>query len=250
MLSVCFRCRASQRALASSPLHEDFARAARALEGWAVRGGELTPQGLAACEIRTCREPHRVLERLLALGELDAPRALAFASQVLQEGGGAGAGDGSRRVEPDGLLPVLLLEADAMLALVAPGLAGFETTHRDWTAAVLCWSYGAALADLKQLLPVGSFCRHITRVADCCEELAAALRELGADPAAFEAARRSVVRGLPFLRRGGWKAEPADEEVDEAPGGAADDGAAAAAEDGLEGCGGGEEDEEEEERDP
>jgi len=229
VLSVCFRCRASQRALANSPLHEEFARAARALEGWAVRGGELTPQGRAACEIRTCREPHRVLERLLALGELDAPRALAFASQVLQEGGGAGAGDGSRRVEPDGLLPVLLLEADAMLALVAPGLAGFETTHRDWTAAVLCWSYGAALADLKQLLPVGSFCRHITRVADCCEELAAALRELGADPAAFEAARRSVVRGLPFLRRGGWKAEPADEEEADEEEEEADDGGAAAA---------------------
>lgn len=219
--SICFRCRASQRALLASPLQDEFQRRSRALEGSALRCGVLTPLGMAACELRTCREPHLVLQRLLASGELDSTQALAFASQVLQEGGRArarGAGTAARDDEAVIETPaqsVCLVEAAAVLQTLTSTLSGFEGSNIDWTVAVLSWSYGSSLAELQELLPVGSFCRHVTRVADCCRELAVALAQLGASPKAFEAAYQSIARGLPFIRRGGWK-EAAVDDVDEA----------------------------------
>jgi hypothetical protein len=68
---------------------------------------------------------------------------------------------------------------------------------------------GASLCDLQRIIPPGSFCRHITRVADFCEEVTVALEDLGVDSSTFSKAGCLISRGLPFLKRGLWKAGPA-----------------------------------------
>lgn len=162
----------------------------------------LTPLGLAACELRTCQEPHRVLAALLAVGVVEWRAALTFASQVLGEGS-----DGDEAVVT---LPVLVPELTAALASLSARSA------RSWTTAVLQWAEGSELVDVATIIPVGCFARHVTRVADCCQELAHALRALGADASAavYEEAQARIWRGLPFAKRGAWKASLP--EVDDA----------------------------------
>lgn len=212
---ICFLHEQAKIYLASSPLQEEFDRSARAMEGACLTrtsdGYVLTPLGHAACELRTCADPSVVLQRLLSCGSLDSTQALAFASQVLREGG-------SLREEPvvdDKQLEAQLQEARGVLdgEGVACALKGFEGSSREWTLAVLCWAKGASLTRLQQLLPVGCFCRHITRVADFCAEASQALKSLGVDPFFFEEAADMITRGMPFAKRGVWKSSP-DEETD------------------------------------
>jgi len=214
---ICFLQEGTARELASSPLREDFERAARALENAGCLQKEecaapgespartLTPLGAAAAELRTCQEPQEALRRLLKCGELSPEQALAFASQILQEGRGRGE---DAAIEAEGALPWHLRAAEEVLAseALASALQGFEGSSRHWTLAVLCWASGALLSDLRQLVAVGSFCRHVTRVADFCDEAATGLKALGVDPGPFVAANASVSRGMPFLKRGVWKA--------------------------------------------
>lgn len=204
---LCFVHAQNARALASSPLQEEFERAVAALGSAVHRDGEvaLTALGAAACEVRTCPAPQRALEALLRGRMPDENSALAFASLSLQEGA---AGDGDL-AELQGSLHdarcVLRNEA------LAPLAAEFEGASPLWAAAVLCWAWGSPLCDLQELVPVGTFCRHVTRVADCCVELAAALRALGADGSLFEHASDRISHGLPFLKRGVWKTVEAAE---------------------------------------
>jgi len=196
--SVQYVAQRSARALREAP-EADTYRAALQELGPCVADETLTPLGLAACELRTCGQPHQALAALLQSGALAWPAALAFASQVLAEGSGD---DAELPLPPD-------LQA-ALARLPA-------RTARSWTAAVLRWAEGAELVDLAAALPVGCFCRHVTRVADACEELAEALRALGAAAGGepFLAAQQQIVRGLPFAKRGAWKA--AVVELDAAP---------------------------------
>jgi len=196
--SVQYVAQRSARALREAP-EADTYRAALQELGPCVADETLTPLGLAACELRTCGQPHQALAALLQCGALAWPAALAFASQVLAEGSGD---DAELPLPPD-------LQA-ALARLPA-------RTARSWTAAVLRWAEGAELVDLAAALPVGCFCRHVTRVADACEELAEALRALGAAAGGepFLAAQQQIVRGLPFAKRGAWKA--AVVELDAAP---------------------------------
>jgi hypothetical protein len=204
---ICFLSQEALDYLETSPLHEDFQRAARPLEGACLQrqgqGYAVTALGLAACEIRTVDDPAEVLQRLLGLGRLDAWQALAFASQALREGGR------SSEMEVDGEAPLAakLQQAEAVLGSLPSVPNG---TSREWTLAVLCWALGSSLEELQPLLPVGSFCRHIMRVADLCEELSSAAMALAVDASAFEEAASSVKRGMPFAKRGAWKqqAEP------------------------------------------
>lgn len=211
LAKVCFLHQEAADYLETSPLHEEFQRAARPLEGSCLEpqggGHALTALGLAACEVRTVADPAEVLQRLLGLGPLDGLRALAFASQSLQEGGKAvdGGVDGE-----DAAFAERLGQAEAVLDSL-PGAP--NGTSREWTLAVLCWALGSGLAELQQLLPVGCFCRHVTRVADICEELSVALAALAVDGGAFDEAARAVTRGLPFAKRGVWKQHEAQPEL-------------------------------------
>lgn len=201
---ICFLSQEAMDYLDTSPLHEDFQRAARPLEGTCLlrqgHGYALTTLGLAACEIRTVMDPAEVLQRLLELGRLDALQALAFASQCLREGGQSS----DINVENEAPLAAKLQQAEDVIGSLPAVPNG---TSHEWTLAVLCWASGSSLEELQLLLPVGSFCRHITRVADLCEELSAALAALAVDAGAFAEATDLVTRGLPFAKRGAWKQE-------------------------------------------
>ena len=209
---ICFLSQEALEYLETSPLHEDFLRAARPLEGSCLlrqgQGYAVTTLGLAACEIRTVVDPAEVLQRLLGLGRLDAMQVLAFASQSLQEGGRAS----EMEVDGEAAFMVKLQEAEAVMGSLPSVPNG---TSREWTSAVLCWALGSSLEELRQLLPVGSFCRHITRVADLCEELSAASTALAVDASAFAEAVRLVTRGMPFAKRGAWKQQTAPEGHDD-----------------------------------
>jgi len=208
---ICYLGQEASDFLETSPLQEDFQRATRPLEGTCLlrqeQGYALTTLGLAACEVRTVVDPAEVLQRLLGLGTLDALQALAFASQCLQEGGNASDAD----VEGEPAFAAKLQQAEAVIESL-PRVP--NSTSRTWTSAVLCWALWSSLEELRQLLPVGSFCRHITRVADLCEELSAALKALAVDAGAFEEAARLVTRGLPFAKRGTWKQQPEPEVLE------------------------------------
>jgi len=213
---ICFLHEQGRIYLESSPLQEEFERSARPMEGFCLKktpdGLTLTDVGMAACEIRTTPDPAEALRRLLSCGELDVMQALAFASQILQEGGG-------RQEAPifeDDEFAAQMAEAEAVLdgAALKEALKGAEGTCREWTFAVLCWSRGTCLERLRQIVPVGSFCRHVTRVSDCCVEIAHALRSLGSDPTSFEKASDAVAHGMPFLKRGVWKMLEIEEPED------------------------------------
>ena len=208
---ICYLGREASDFLETSPLQEDFQRATKPLEGTCLlrqeQGYALTTLGLAACEVRTVVDPAEVLQRLLGLGTLDALQALAFASQCLQEGGNASDAD----VEGEPAFAAKLQQAEAVIESL-PRVP--NSTSRTWTSAVLCWALWSSLEELRQLLPVGSFCRHITRVADLCEELSTALKALAVDAGAFEEAARLVTRGLPFAKRGTWKQQPEPEVLE------------------------------------
>ena len=210
---ICFLHEQAKIYLNSSPLQEEFDRAARAMEGSCLKksssGYVLTLLGSAACEIRTSTDPSVVLQKLLACGELDAMQALAFASQFLQEGGGRH----DDAVIEDAEFEAQLAEASSVLdgTTLKEALRGSEGTCREWTLAVLCWANGANLERLRQLVPVGSFCRHVTRVADFCEETSQALKSLGADPASFDQASKKISHGMPFLKRGVWKTQEVED---------------------------------------
>ena len=204
---ICFLHEQAKIYLETSPLQEEFERAARPMEDFCLKkspdGFTLTDVGMAACEIRTTPAPAEVLRRLLNCGELDVMQALAFASQILQEGGG-------RQDVPsfdDDDFAAQMVEAESILEgpVLKEALRGVDATCREWTLAVLAWSQGASLERLRQIVPVGSFCRHVTRVSDCCVEIAQALKSLGSDPSSFEKASDSVSHGMPFLKRGVWK---------------------------------------------
>ena len=204
---ICFLHEQAKIYLETSPLQEEFERAARPMEDFCLKkspdGFTLTDVGMAACEIRTTPAPAEVLRRLLNCGELDVMQALAFASQILQEGGG-------RQDVPsfdDDDFAAQMVEAESILEgpVLKEALRGADATCREWTLAVLAWSQGASLERLRQIVPVGSFCRHVTRVSDCCVEIAQALKSLGSDPSSFEKASDSVSHGMPFLKRGVWK---------------------------------------------
>jgi len=164
----------------------------------------LTTLGAAACELRTCPQPHLVLRCLLAAGQLTARDALLFASQALGEGPESSEG------------------RDAVLAsFETPGLSEAllrlrPLTGAVWTLAAQRWYDGtASLADLEADVAVGCMCRHLLRTSDCCEEISQALRALGARSEAFEEAGARISRGLPFVKRGAWKAHVEDDEDDE-----------------------------------
>lgn len=184
----------SALALEESP-DADVYRAMLTELGACVSQEALTPLGQAACELRTCTQPHLVLEALLSCGEPTWRAALAFASQVLGEGSDPGEADSA---PPPGLTPELTAAVAKLEARSARG----------WTAAVLRWAEGAELVELAETVPVGCFTRHVTRVADCCQEITDALRSLGAEKAAsaYDLARAQITRGLPFAKRGAWKA--------------------------------------------
>jgi DEAD/DEAH box helicase len=211
---ICFLNEQARIYLASSPLHEEFERSAKHMEGSClerVAGGYvLTQIGVAACEIRTCPDPGAVLRRLLACGELDVAQALAFASQSLQEGGGR---QETPVCEDGDEFAAQMQEAQVVLDgdLLKEALRGSDGSCREWTLAVLCWAAGAPLERLRQIVPVGTFCRHVTRVSDFCEEISQALKSLGANPSSFEKASDAISHGMPFLKRGVWKTYEIDD---------------------------------------
>jgi len=183
-------CLRDLRCLREAPLQDVYEATLRELRATdCLEEDALTPLGAAACEIRTCTRPHEALRALLEVGELDWRSALTFASQILGEGGG---GDGERALS----LPAPLDAALRRLGVL---------TAQSWTEAALRWAEGATLVELSEAVPVGCLCRHLLRVSDCCEELAQALAALGAPGDAFELAAARLARGLPFLKRGGWK---------------------------------------------
>ena len=207
--TVFYNSSKSAARLSDAPLQEAYrATLAELRAAGCVDGADcLTALGAAACELRICPQPHLVLRCLLAAGQLSSRDALLFASQVLGEGGGSeGGGGGQEKV---------------LASLETPGLG--EALRRlhplsspIWTLSAERWYDGAAsLADLEADVAVGCMCRHLLRTSDCCEEISQALRALGAGSEAFEQAKARISRGLPFLKRGAWKAHVDDDEDDE-----------------------------------
>lgn len=220
---LCLNHEEAEALLADSPLRDELKTVLRDLErrGFVLSdayGAAVTQLGAAACEVRTLLDPTGLLEALLRMEPLGALQSLALASQALQDGGG-------RAEEGAAVVAALLEEGDAFAGLLrrAQGaledvrsrrLLPHEASDPLATLATLAWGQGASLEQLRALLPVGSFCRHVTRVHDLCTELVQALGVLRVDAAAFQEAADLVCRGLPFLRRGCWK-RVEDEEGDE-----------------------------------
>jgi superfamily II RNA helicase len=206
---VVYCARRSAAALADAPLQDLYRATLKELRdaGCVDDRDCLTALGRAACELRTCPQPHFVLRSLLTAGEVGSRDALLFASQVLAEGGGR-----SDEVGP--------ARCSVLAALESPALCDVlrrldPLTLPAWTLAAARWADGASLVELEAEVAVGCLCRHLVRVADCCEELAQALEALGASGAAFRHATARVARGLPFAKRGAWKRAVADEPSDD-----------------------------------
>jgi DEAD/DEAH box helicase len=223
---LCLNHEEAEALLADSPLRAELRAALGDLErrGFVrsdAYGAAVTQLGAAACEVRTLLDPTPLLEALLRSESLGALQSLALASQALQDGGGG------RAEEAAAVVAALLEEGDAFAGLLRRAQEVLQDVRARWppaaeaaggdplaTLAALAWGQGASLEQLRALLPVGSFCRHVTRAHDLCTELVQALGVLGVDGAAFQAAADLLCRGLPFLRRGYWKRAAEDEEED------------------------------------
>jgi hypothetical protein len=219
---IVYCARRSAAALADAPMQDLYRATLKELRnaGCADERGCLTAQGRAACELRTCPQPHFVLRSLLSAGEVGSRDALLFASQVLAEGGGGGGRGGEDEAGESRCAVLAALESQALRdvlrrldPLTAPG----------WTLATARWADGAGLAELQAEVAVGCLCRHLLRVSDCCEELAQALEALGASGDAFRSAAARIARGLPFAKRGAWKRVADDGGAEEAAEPAASD---------------------------
>jgi len=221
---LCLDHEEAEALLADSPLRAELRAALGDLErrGFVrsdAYGAAVTQLGAAACEVRTLLDPTPLLEALLRSEPLGALQSLALASQALQDGGGG------RAEEAAAVVAALLEEGDAFAGLLRRAQEVLEDVRARRppaaaagdplaTLAALAWGQGASLEQLRSLLPVGCFCRHVTRAHDLCTELVQALGVLGVDGAAFQEAADLLCRGLPFLRRGCWKRAAEDEEED------------------------------------
>lgn len=209
---ICFNFAEAELMLAASPLREELKRQHASLEqqGFLLRdlyGVSLTKLGLAACQIRTLPDPTSAVTLLLKLGPLPPMHYLALMSQALQDGprsedalstlSQAEAGD-------DGLAE-RLRRAWGVLSELQHVLPPEELGSPLNTLATLCWAEGATLDQIRSFVPVGLFCRHVTRVHDLCCEAISALSSLDVSPDAFEEAAELIFRGMPFQRRGAWK---------------------------------------------
>lgn len=217
---ICLSHAEAEAMLEASPLRDHFRASLRALEAAGFvqcdrYGCAITRLGLAACEIRTLPDPSTLLAALLKMEPLEATSCLALASQALQDGTSREDGEAlvAKLIEEGGAFAELLSSSRVALAdLLSRGLIPVEQrSDALQSLATLAWSGGARLEQLQSLVPIGSFCRHVTRVHDLCAELSNALTVLDVDHGGFEEANALILRGLPFLRRGCWKLLEDDE---------------------------------------
>lgn len=209
---ICFNVAEAELMLEASPLREELKRQHASLEqqGFLLRdlyGASLTKLGMAACQIRTLPDPTSAVTLLLKLGPLPPLHYLALMSQALQDGPRAedALSTLSQAEAGDEGLAERLRRAWGVLSELQHVLPPEELGSPLNTLATLCWAEGASLDQIRSFVPVGLFCRHVTRVHDLCCEAMSALSSLDVSPDAFEEAAVLIFRGLPFQRRGAWK---------------------------------------------
>jgi hypothetical protein len=182
-----------ERYIMESVLWDEYVFTLSNLQGF-VSNGVLTDLGVAACELRTCSFPHLALQAFLTVGSCSSRDIACFASIILGDGGG---GEEDSNAEAIGLVIRHMIES---LSVHMP------LTARCYQNALLDWMDGASLHDIvNSEVPVGLFCRHLIRVADCLEELGGAATTLGLSRDDIDEALSSLRRGLPFIKRGEWK---------------------------------------------
>jgi hypothetical protein len=161
--------------------------------GFMELSGALTMLGKAAAVIRSCREPSFVVLLLTRFTEeLSAIQYVALASLLLD----AGFKDSPKESAYTGQLPMELEKA----ARDRDG--GSSATFNN--AAVL-WSSGSSLSEIQESagLSCGQTARHVVRVNDLLCEISSSRDLMGMAPdQELCKASFSMVRGLPFSRRG------------------------------------------------